>query len=115
MTRGKGKNEEDEWIDQVQSEVQRGRVPTYIGGASPINDHDVYVRKWEVISNITPSQKRRKVLSSGQQFSGRKGNGVLLPAHSLWWVMTVEVVSVQMMSKVEEVAQSIENRSGGEG
>ena len=51
MTRGKGKNEEDEWIDQVQSEVQRGRVPTYIGGASPINDHDVYVQKWEVISN----------------------------------------------------------------
>jgi len=51
MTRGKGKNEEDEWIDQVQSEVQRGRVPTYIGGASPINDRDVYVRKWEVISN----------------------------------------------------------------
>jgi hypothetical protein len=51
MTRGKGKNEEDECIDQVQSEVQRGRVPTYIGGASPINDRDVYVRKWEVISN----------------------------------------------------------------
>ena len=55
MTRGKGKNEEDECIDQVQSEVQRGRVPTYIvGGASPINDRDVYVRKWEVISNTTP-------------------------------------------------------------
>jgi hypothetical protein len=51
MTRGKGKNEEDECIDQVQSEVQRGRVPTYIGGASPINDCDVYVQKWEVISN----------------------------------------------------------------
>ena len=54
MTRGKGKSKEDECIDQVQSEVQRGRVPTYIGGASPINDRDVYVRKWEVISNSEP-------------------------------------------------------------
>jgi len=114
MTRGKGKSEEDECIDQVQSEVQRGRVPTYIGGASPINDHDMYVRKWEVISNITPPQKRRKVLSSAHQFSSRKGNRVLLPVHSLWWMMTVEVVSVQMMSEVEEVAQSIEKCSGGE-
>jgi len=62
MTRGKGKNEEDEWIDQVQSEVQRGRVPTYIGGASPINDHDVYVRKWEVISNnLPPAQHKLKL------------------------------------------------------
>ena len=57
MTRGKGKNEEDECIDQVQSEVRRGRVPTYIvGGASLINDHDVYVQKWEVISNRYPKK-----------------------------------------------------------
>jgi hypothetical protein len=37
-------------------------------------------------------------------------------SHTLQVVlMMVEVVSAQMMSEVEEVAQSIENRSGGEG
>jgi hypothetical protein len=63
MTRGKGKNEEDECIDQVQSEVQRGRVPTYIGGVSPINDRDVYVRKWEVISNRIPPARGSRGLA----------------------------------------------------